>query len=43
MVSELHVESTDELQRALKEMGYSDDVINEILKWYKYDSANGRA
>ena len=42
MVSELHVESTDELQRALKEMGYSDDAINEILRWYKYDSANGR-
>ena len=43
MVSELHVESTDELQRALKEMGYSDDAINAILKWYKHDDIDRRA
>lgn len=43
MVSELHVESTDKLHRSLKEMGYSDDAINAILKWYKHDDANRRA
>jgi len=30
----LDVESVDDLKRMLKERGYSDRAIEEILKWY---------
>ena len=37
------VESVDDLRRRLREVGYSDDAVKEILKWYKRDSSDKRA
>jgi len=34
MASSLDDELTEDLKRQLKELGYSDEVIEEILKWY---------
>jgi len=31
----LDVESVEDLKRMLKEMGYSDGAVEEILKWYR--------
>lgn len=28
------IETADDLQRALKDAGYSDNAIAEIMKWY---------
>ncbi|MBS7633270.1 hypothetical protein KEJ15_06615 [Candidatus Bathyarchaeota archaeon] len=33
------VESDDDLKRLLKEKGYSDNAVWEIMKWYNPDSA----
>lgn len=30
----MDVESADDLRRRLREIGYSDDAVKEILKWY---------
>ncbi len=30
----MNIETVNDLQKALKEVGYSDKVITEILKWY---------
>jgi hypothetical protein len=30
----LDVESVEDLKRILKEIGYSDGAVEEILKWY---------
>jgi hypothetical protein len=31
----LDVESVEDLKRILKEIGYSDGAVEEILKWYR--------
>lgn len=38
LVNRLGVESLDDLKTMLKETGYSDRAITEILKWYKNNS-----
>jgi hypothetical protein len=35
MVPSLKVETSDDLERKLREVGYSDRAVTEILKWYK--------
>jgi hypothetical protein len=30
----VNIETADDLKQALKEIGYSDNVITEIVKWY---------
>ena len=34
-VAGLGVESVDDLRRRLREVGYSDGAVKEILKWHK--------
>jgi hypothetical protein len=34
-VPSLKVEAPDDLEKKLKQVGYSDDAAKEILKWYK--------
>jgi predicted Ser/Thr protein kinase len=34
-VSSLKVEAPDDLQKKLRENGYSESAVDEILKWYK--------
>jgi SOS response regulatory protein OraA/RecX len=34
----LGVESVKDLKRMLKEIGYSDKAVEEILKWYEQNS-----
>jgi len=31
----LKVEAPDDIEKKLKEVGYSDHAVEEILKWYK--------
>jgi hypothetical protein len=31
----LDVESVEDLKRVLREVGYSDRAVEEILKWYR--------
>ena len=31
----LNVEAPDEIEKKLKEAGYSESAVEEILKWYK--------
>jgi hypothetical protein len=31
----LDVESVEDLKRVLREIGYSDGAVEEILKWYR--------
>jgi len=31
----LDVESVEDLKRVLRETGYSDGAVEEILKWYR--------
>jgi hypothetical protein len=31
----LGVESVEDLKRMLREIGYSDGAVEEILKWYR--------
>jgi len=31
----LDVESVEDLKRMLREIGYSDRAVEEILKWYR--------
>jgi len=31
----LKVEASDDLEKRLREVGYSDGAVKEILKWYK--------
>jgi hypothetical protein len=42
-VSSLDVESADDLRRRLREIGYSDDAVKEILKWYNPGRSDRRA
>jgi hypothetical protein len=30
----MNIATADDLQKALKEIGYSDKAITEIMKWY---------
>jgi hypothetical protein len=30
----MNIATADDLQKALKEVGYSDKAITEIMKWY---------
>ena len=39
----LDVESADDLRRRLREVGYSDGAVKEILKWYNQGSSDRRA
>jgi hypothetical protein len=39
----LTVETVDDLKKLLKDMGYSPNAVNEILKWYKENNSNRRA
>lgn len=39
----LDVESSDGLRRKLREVGYSNDGIKELMKWYKRDSSDKRS
>jgi hypothetical protein len=39
----LDVESADDLRRRLREVGYSDGAVKEILKWYNPGSSDRRA
>jgi len=39
----LDVESLDDLKRLLRETGYSDRAVVEILKWYRSDNSGKKA
>ncbi len=39
----MDVESADDLRRRLREIGYSDDAVKEILKWYNQGRSDRRA
>ena len=34
MVGNVNIETVDDLKKALKEIGYSNKAITEIIKWY---------
>jgi hypothetical protein len=34
----MSIETTDELKTVLKEIGYSNKAITEILKWYNSET-----
>jgi predicted Ser/Thr protein kinase len=34
----LNVESVEDLKRMLREMGYSDRAVEEILRWYEQNN-----
>jgi len=35
----LDVKPVEDLRRMLREMGYSDRAVEEILKWYRQDNS----
>jgi predicted Ser/Thr protein kinase len=35
----LGVESVEDLKRLLREIGYSEKAVDEILKWYKSNNS----
>jgi len=35
----LDVESLEDLKRMLREIGYSEKAVDEILKWYKSNNS----
>jgi Fe2+ transport system protein FeoA len=39
-VSDLDAASAGNLRKRLREMGYSDGAVKQIMKWYKQDSSN---
>lgn len=41
MVFCLGVESVEDLEKRLREIGYSVKVVREILKWYKENHFDG--
>lgn len=41
--SDLGVKSIDDLERLLREMGYSHDAVSEILKWYRENGSTRRS
>jgi hypothetical protein len=42
-VSGLNVETLDDIERRLREAGYSDSAVKEILKWYKQNGIDGKS
>jgi hypothetical protein len=38
----LKVETLNDLERKLREVGYSDSAVKEIVKWYKQNSIDSR-
>ena len=42
-VSKLSAESTNDLKKLLKEKGYSDNAVGEILKWYEHNLSSRKA
>jgi hypothetical protein len=34
LVSNVNIETVEDLKKALKETGYSNKAISEIIKWY---------
>ena len=34
MVGNVNIETVEDLKKALKEIGYSNKAITEIIKWY---------
>jgi len=36
----LDADSAEDLKRVLREMGYSDRAVEEILKWYRKNNSN---
>jgi hypothetical protein len=34
----MNIETVEDLKKALKEIGYSNKAITEIMKWYNTDS-----
>jgi hypothetical protein len=34
MVEKVNIETVEDLKRALKDVGYSNKAITEIMKWY---------
>ena len=40
--SSLNVETLDDLERVLREAGYSDSAVKEILRWYRLNSTDRR-
>lgn len=36
----MKVETPDDLRRMLREVGYSDSVVKEILKWYNQNNTD---
>jgi hypothetical protein len=39
----MSVESVDDLKRLLEEMGYSQNAVSEILKWFRENSSDRKA
>ena len=39
----MDVESADNLRKRLREIGYSDGAVKQILKWYKQGSSDKKA
>jgi len=37
LVGNVNIETVEDLKKALKEIGYSNKAITEILKWYIMD------
>lgn len=36
----MKVETSDDLGKKLREVGYSDGAVKEILKWYKQNNTD---
>ena len=43
MASDLSVETLSDLKRMLKDVGYSERAIREILEWFKQNNHERRA
>jgi hypothetical protein len=43
VVSNLDVESVDNVKKLLKKKGYSDSAVGEILKWYEHNPSDRKA
>jgi uncharacterized protein (UPF0335 family) len=39
----LKVENPDDIEKRLRQEGYSDKAVKEILKWYKENNTHRRA
>jgi len=43
MVPSLKIETSDDLEKKLREVGYSDGAATEILKWYRQNNIDVEA